>query len=541
MKGNTRKGWFAVLSLSLLLGACERELPDNKLPDKDIQVRVRLVGVAEGGEEDIVRSASTSEQEEVVTPVGDGVLMEMRMERETSELRAIYTLAGNAYFRVVAVEHGTSTFISYGDFTINTGSVAVAGGLHVPDNGTYDFICYSYNNNTALAALNYAQGSTISGSEVIDVYSGTSDLLWEKIENITVSGVAPELDILLNRVMAKVKVLIDCRYNSWTITGISGSVTLGSIYTGGTIRLTDGGVASNTGTPTFTSWSGSGYQRESNELLVMPKGSGSSVTVSVPANAVARSGLSAIPAAARNAAFTVELKSRYSYRLCVRLKTPKWAGSNIYWNGSALTFDLHGTTTNEGYQGVFFKWGSLVGISPAGSFSSSTVLYKPSAIATGDFANWDAIPYWEDYSIVGDPNLGTFKGDICRQINSGYRLPNVQDYGNIPTFLTWGEQGWSLINGASTITPSDEGKYNFISNSKRYAQNTIMGVRLPAAGNRGTSGALGSAGSYGYYWSRNVHDSSASGSILFNATQMSAGGAERKMAFPVRCVVAPTL
>jgi hypothetical protein len=503
MKGNTRKGLFAVLSLSLLLGACERELPDNKLQGKDIQVRVRLVGVAEGGEEDIVRSASTSEPEEVITPVGDGMLLEMRMERDTSELRAITTLAGNSYFRVVAVEHGTSTFISYGDFTINTGSVAVAGGLHVPDNGTYDFICYSYNTNTALAALSYAQGTNIA-SAAINVLQGTNDLLWEKIEDIAVSGSAPELDVLLERVMARVKVLIDCSYNSWTITSISSSVTLGSVYTGGTIRLTDGGVASNTGTPTFTSWSGSGYQRESNEILVMRKAGGSTITVNVPANTILRQGMESIPATVTTATFTTELKSRYSYRLCVKLKKMKWAGSNIYWNGSALTFDLYGTSTHRGYQGLHFRWGSLVGLSPAGmgGFSTSTVLYKLNAIATGDFANWDAVPYWDTNSDVGDPNPTTFKGDICKQINAAYRLPKIQEFGT----GTWSQQGWSKINGSNfalTTTDKDDGTYDFEVNGLPLARNSLMltDVYLPASGNRvGLTSYVYNVGRVGYYW-----------------------------------------
>ena len=53
-----------------------------------------------------------------------------------------------------------------------------------------------------------------------------------------------------------------------------------------------------------------------------------------------------------------------------------WAGSNIYWNGTKLTFDAapvdpsNLTTqelTNMKKQGVFFLWGSLIGVSPNGA------------------------------------------------------------------------------------------------------------------------------------------------------------------------------
>jgi hypothetical protein len=170
MKG---KRWmFVVLALAGLLGACDRDVEDGKLRGKDVLVLVRLVGIAEEKEEDITRSISMKETQREAIPIGDGMVMEMRMERDTSALRAVtkVTLDGNSYFRVVAVIHGTSTFISYCDYTIN-GHVK-AGGLHVPDNDSYDFICYSYNSNAALPALNYAQDDNIPTTAVIDASVG---------------------------------------------------------------------------------------------------------------------------------------------------------------------------------------------------------------------------------------------------------------------------------------------------------------------------------------------------------------------------------
>ncbi|MDR1882409.1 MAG: FimB/Mfa2 family fimbrial subunit [Prevotella sp.] len=76
-----------------------------------------------------------------------------------------------------------------------------------------------------------------------------------------------------------------------------------------------------------------------------------------------------------------------------------WAGSNIYWNGTKLTFaDTPSSppsytadpATPETYQGVFFKWGSLVGLDP--SFSNST--YKPTGNAAWNGDCRVFVPDW---------------------------------------------------------------------------------------------------------------------------------------------------
>jgi hypothetical protein len=332
---------LAGLVVSLLLIACDKDLPDNKLSGKEVLVRVRLVGIAEGKETDATRSASMPTQERVATPVGDGVVMEMRMERDTSALRAATSqLDEYARFRVVAVIHGTSTFISYGDFTIHDGTVA--GGLHVPDNDSYDFICYSYNSSNPIEALDYKQDDAIPDSKMIPALDGAKGLLWKKIEDIPVSGSA-ELEILLSQVLARVQVVIDCSYNNWTITGVTKAISLGSAYSGGTVRLTDKTVTSPSVTPTLStiSWSGSGSQRKS-EILLMPKGNGT-LTVGVPAGAISIQGGSAIPKSVVTATYSSDLVGGLSYTLRIKFRAPKFAGSNIYWEGNAtsgkMTFD----------------------------------------------------------------------------------------------------------------------------------------------------------------------------------------------------------
>jgi hypothetical protein len=532
------KGLLAVLILAivLVLGACDKELGDKK-SGRDVLVQVRLVGVAEGGKDDVTRSGSVREMEEFLTPVGDGMLLGMRMERDEEALRAVEKpLNGDAYFRVVAMEHGTSTFVSYGDFTIDDG--CVGGGLHVPDNGdTYDFTCYSYNTNNAFSALTYKQGATIPTSEMVNVFDGTNDLLWEKKEDVGVSDGALELDILLRRVMARVKVVVDCSYNNWSISAIDNTVTLGAVSNTGSMRLASGETVVNDGAKAI-SWPSlsAGMSQESTEMLVMPKNT-STLTVTIPKEAVTRVSLSQIPSAAAIGTFSTALVGGNSYRLHVRLRTPIWARSNIYWDATlndgegALTFVPAESSddTKQGYQGVFFKWGSLVGISP----NDSEDIYKPVVqnplsgstwVATTD--SWGNIPYMtitvgtpsQNNTTAIDPeqnNLATYQtllGDICQYLSTktgvvsgDYRLPISVEFGL--TTSGWGEGGTfgntplakSQVNAyGTTVIIGESDPYN-----RGYVKNITMGnVILPASGWRGFSyGDLVAVGLQGVYWS----------------------------------------
>jgi hypothetical protein len=63
--------------------------------------------------------------------------------------------------------------------------------------------------------------------------------------------------------------------------------------------------------------------------------------------------------------------------------TNVWGASNIYFrpdiaNGvvGSLTF-AKSDQTKSGYQGLYFKWGSLIGVSPIGTFDANTCFYIP--------------------------------------------------------------------------------------------------------------------------------------------------------------------
>ncbi|MDR1881587.1 MAG: FimB/Mfa2 family fimbrial subunit [Prevotella sp.] len=127
-----------------------------------------------------------------------------------------------------------------------------------------------------------------------------------------------------------------------------------------------------------------------------------------------------------------------------------WAGSNVYWDGNKLTFDDTGVDAHKHYQGVFFKWGGLVGIDPSGTtwIPASNMVYVPnwnSANPTAStweaktansagYTTWALIPYAGGTANLGDaPALAYLtnaghdpanrKGDICRYLTETGAAP----------------------------------------------------------------------------------------------------------------------
>ncbi|MDR0939336.1 MAG: hypothetical protein LBN29_08295, partial [Mediterranea sp.] len=279
-------------------------------------------------------------------------------------------------------------------------------------------------------------------------------------------------------------------------------------------------------------------------------------------------------------------------------KRVTWATSNIYWDGSKLTFDAdatHGgvaggipsvTTVNSPrYQGLLFKWGSLDGISPAGSvyLNLFSYVYVPSTTTAGYNASyskvrpttsvWTAIPYIPETLVPADGSVlprkaildsGTWYGDICAYITHGvWRMPTKQEYnpGNqtdnivlVDTEPT-GEGWWiSNENTWSSVTPdndeiSSSGKFE-LDPDNMFMLKTKWGQRvaLPPV-QQTTLGGLGGGfiilpdpGIAGDYWTGSsslLNDQAAFIRLRAagdpNGTNFSVD-AGRDVACPVRCV-----
>jgi hypothetical protein len=197
--------------------------------------------------------------------------------------------------------------------------------------------------------------------------------------------------------------------------------------------------------------------------------------------------------------FTQALSEGHSYILTLDLRGVAFAGSNIYWDGTQLTFKPAGYVGQENfYQGLYFRWGSMVGLSSENAnFALTDSIYYPTSatawassitnggthlISTMSFVDANArggVGYANSYVTNGyaaDNNGQAFNytsrlGDICRRIDPGYRLPTAEEgfAGNTtPDFYSgWinsSSAGWTKgtnsIGGAITFPAEYTGVLN---------------------------------------------------------------------------------
>jgi hypothetical protein len=261
-----------------------------------------------------------------------------------------------------------------------------------------------------------------------------------------------------------------------------------------------------------------------------------------------------------------------------------WATSNIYWRGR-LTFDADGggTATNSvprqtsgyspHYQGVFFKWGSLVGIAPVGdaaAFSNTTMVFIPRTPTSAGYVHGydtDSIESGTWADILGSPSgealprkavldqeTNTWFGDICAYITNGvWRMPTRDElsYGSNSIAETEpAVEGWWRPNTSSwgsIAVPNDATSRfgrtpNLFSDPDNVAKlKTKWGqvITLPPSGYRDETGTAVLSGINGYYYSGSVGSNGAT----YRAYASFSGDSYSFMtqsispyAMPVRCV-----
>jgi hypothetical protein len=594
-----------LVALSLVFASCDKDngLENKEISGQEVAVRIRSFGIADGGSENVTRASLQGKSEMIATPVGDGMLLEMSIKEDESPLRKT-ELTNGAYFRVIAVKVGTTEYYSHGDFVYGN-PISLLTDFHVKIGEAYDYICFSYNEttNTLPSSASYSAGVAVPTSLNM---SATKDPLWCKITGLgTVLSTGVELDITMKHLLAKVKVKVDCAYNGWEITSVAADqVAVVAVNPALSCAIDwKTGIISGTDMDkglTYTISDATRTDQTSNEAALVPKGS--NVTVVFKANAISRNGLTAVPSFRVEASLDKVLDGGVSYTIHIRLRTPKFAGSNIYWvstgtNTGYLTFDEYyengSTAPHKGYQGVFFKWGSLVGISPVGDFGYTIPLYVPygyssdpkwkktngNAIAAdgtipyaSNWTAWGDIPYWDSghgsptefyNTYMLDPernNLAAYqglRGDICQYLSTktgvvsgDYRLPMPWEFGYssyTDGVAGYVHEGWSRNgNFVAQTSNKDDGTYN--SASLSYAQNgTMGGVVFPTSGNRPSyvyQGAAFSAthlGQNGFYWTCSSPVNANNGRFFYFGERMvhaSGLGAEGNYpAVSVRCVM----
>jgi hypothetical protein len=413
-------------------------------------------------------------------------------------------------------------------------------GLILPED-TYTFAAYSYNSTAVAPDYSYP---------VTDVtVSPEYDLLWGDAKNEDITG-GGDVEITMYHKLSQVLVSV-------TSTAITPAVMVGGLTNFSIIpcykaylTVADGTIE-NEGTemiPSHTpsSWNGSGTQTASSATGCIVYTAGEH-PLSVTIGSVTLGTMTYPNAPAK---FDMPLELGKSYTLAVSFKRNLvWAGSNVYWRAASggqapgyLTFDAPGSGDgSQKKQGVFFKWGSLVGMSPAGTeystlFDIARPVYTPTFTSptvkswsdVNPYTAWEDIPFVEDW-VIGDRfdtylmddarNTGNTyaywkekRGDICRYISENgygpggnYRMPTNYEQGaavdfSYESYNTWGKypaSTWVNLWGTTTADGQTEMPvYVYLRAGTHIFP--ISGVRR---GDGGRNGRLYGIGIVGYYWS----------------------------------------
>jgi len=208
-----------------------------------------------------------------------------------------------------------------------------------------------------------------------------------------------------------------------------------------------------------------------------------------------------------------------------------WAGSNIYWDGTKLTFDetvIDRGADSDLKQGVFFRWGSLVGVSPSAAYVTYTPHYVPDGTSTWttggtpyriipDFYNVDTGTGGQTSSYLNDTDRNTAamylssKGDICKYLSKtdavegNWRMPTAAEFNapgvafNTPLYWSTHSVPWSAFGAFTSISGTEADGTTIIRNGGTYTVGHTA-TRFPASGYR-IDEEIYEAGVFGSNWS----------------------------------------
>jgi hypothetical protein len=452
-----------------------------------------------------------------VIPVEGALKIYATLEEEEEQLRVLETIVPGTKVRIVAFNN-SNVYVDDNEYTVGVGGVLEsATALELPDEGTYKFVAYSLNTTT----------STPTYAASIGPYSadGADDVLCGSLTTAVSEGVNT-VPIKMYHMFSKVTVIA-------TTTSLGGTPPINEITAAlsgyeANLDVPNAAFAKGTAEDQTMNWQpfSASTTVTSDERKVYAGGEANTyITIpSVKINGTAYVGLAP-------AQFAKLLEPGKRYTLTVAFKNLEFAGSNIYWKAVAngpqapgyLTFDGAGETTNQMYQGVFFLWGSLVGVSPAGNVNVALSIVEKVYIPTYNSGS----PSWSTDNIAVDDILnisdgfppspldpaGTYlidderntldywnvrKGDICRYLSENgygpggrYRMPVGYEYTG--TMMPYGEKAnyddsnWtkagifssSAVNVSSTY---DDGTFSISGGSSHNS-----GVVFPASGMKGSN------------------------------------------------------
>jgi hypothetical protein len=372
--------WLVLWGLGVLLLSCEKE-ESLKGSGEMVAVNISLGGIVYNGNETVTRGY-VEEGETVTVALGEGLFMHTRIEKNrVAEMRAEAGEALEDGVRVRVVAYSGTTVASTAEYEVVSGDLAPIGvSGFLMEEGEYTFVAYSYNSTTS-PAYPASPATTVT-------VASPNDLLWGSKKE-TVSATNKDVTITMKHKFAQVRV--EATMTGADIIDIDGVTVLGN---SADLTVATGGLAKNaaavaTAVP-FSRWDGENTQTVTSDSVVIYTGVNN---IYVDLGTITIDGYNE-PFTNAKAVFNKELEEGYSYTLVISFKKTLWAKSNIYWDEveQRLTFDTY-ENSHQGYQGVFFKYGSLVGVSPArtsgsADFSGSTPIYVPIVNATLPNSTW---------------------------------------------------------------------------------------------------------------------------------------------------------
>jgi hypothetical protein len=551
-------GWVAIFFAS-----CEKEISDRA--EGDIRVHFTLGDLSYGENETLTRGAKVPASETVAVSVGGGLHMyAMLQEDAESALRAPVAIPPGTRLVIVAYKSGGGGSYTYegdAEYEVTAGGIEPVGsvtGLTLSSFGIYNFVAYSL--HTGLVPSYGAAASSYSPD-------GSDDPLWGETGDENIDSNDNDLSIVMRHVFSKVKMSVATTNLSATPPVISSPITAAIV--GCEADLQDGHFSKGTvGDQSFT-WPAftTATSIVSNERTVY---TGGEPTASIKITSVTVGGTEYSVVAG----FNMPLLSGRTYTLAVDFKKIVWAGSNIYWKDQPdsysfdypgyLTFDAPETDVhaeNQRKTGVFFKWGSLVGMMPNNIWADSqSIKYlrpvcRPSFTSKSQRSWVKTSAYHYDVDYVDDDVTGDMystylrddarntdndyaywkarKGDICRYISENgygpgdgnYRMPTAYELGATSN----NSSGWVQVGGWTNEDPGESSTYVH----DNYTFHTDATVSFPAAGFVWTSTLYREAGYSLIYGTCSVAGNG--NPLLFSALSI-VTHLTRAVGFSVRCI-----
>jgi hypothetical protein len=581
------------VGLLLLPAACDIT-PDIRSGGKKVAIRFSANTINEEGGEEVLRSAGVGEadtQTQTQTMLLDSDLFLYATLKPDStgaadELRAAIPLAEGQKVCLVAcgsVETSPDNWeykqVATATYTCTAGQLVADEGqpLEVELGGTYDFTAYSY----------YNSSETPLASDI----DPAKDLVWGR-QTKEITDNDRTITIHMTHQFSQVRVRVKTNMAGAAITDLEdveivshnfGLNDHGNISWGADLSLP----------VTFPDFESTTEITGNETYMVYPTVYGYSMygqtiypSVWVNIGSITVSMGTANPFTGNNLSIQYKLTGGKRYMLEMELKQSRWAFSNIYWQAVAdennprypgyLTFDTQ-NKGNQNYQGVMFRWGSLVGIAPPGQGDfSTTPVYIPNYVEGGT-STW-SVPETSPYSTMDDiswANDGNYdfaylgkaeqntpekyaakKGDICQYLGKtdpaleGYYMPTHDWYANdlslsdfrAPSQMMWLEDTeWKIIS----IYPHD---YTYSADGKARRSFGIfhqeMGLVLPFSGAWSEWG--GGAGAIAYWttgWIPDYFGTPLMLGLLFDGYEwrgmidvFGTGGFYYEVATPVRCI-----